>query len=422
MLKTISYTLLLILCSFIFASNIYADFDKRYWERYAEINIPPEGLLPPLGGIYLDPGYFESIRVKIPFSDIRIISGNDAEIPYQIIARGPETKEDELSVRMLNLSYTKKKETYFEGFIEKTPIIYNIVEIITNENNFYRQLQIFGSTDGKNWNLLRGDAVIFDYNHEEKLRHSKITLPNSTFRYIGIKIINNNERPLKISSVKVYYQEIHPGIDTPVNVLISKKEDNTKTKETTLIVNLSSFFPVTKLTLTTPDKNFQRKIIIWIKRDEEWIRWTDDVIFNLDTEKIKEYKLDINISEVSAKEMKLVIKNYDSPPVNITGINAIGYKRILIFKLDGRQRYYVFWGNEQAKSPEYDISHLLAKYNIKDLQIFSVGAHITNPHFVGYKKSLPFTERYKYLLYGAIIFLIALLILLQYVVMKKTEK
>ncbi len=423
MIKKLGCALLLILVSIIFISNIYADFDERHWEMYAEIQIPPEGQLPSLGAVFLEQWYFENAKAKTSFSDIRILSGSKVEVPYQIITRSPETKVEELTVRMLNLSKTKQDETYFEGLIEKAPIIYNMIEILTDEKNFYRQVQLFASTDGQKWNLIRGDAVIFDYSGEENLRHTKITFPDSRYRYLSIKIINNTDKPIKITGLKVFYNKTDPGIETGGNAFISKQETDSRKKESIIIVNLSPNFPVRKINLITSDKNFQRRVGIWVKQDsKEWIKWSDDMIFDFITEKVKESKMDITIPEISSRELKFVIKNYDSPPINITGINIIGYKKTAIFKLYGKQKYYIFWGNPQAQSPQYDISQLIAKHNSRDIRLFTVSEQKKNPKFIGHEKRLPFTERYKYLLYGIIILVMAGLILLQYKVIKKTEK
>lgn len=424
MIKKYGYLLLLlILGSIIFVPAIYADFDERYWEMYAEIQISPEEQLPSLGAIFLEPWYFENTKTKISFSDIRILSGNRVEVPYQIITRSPETKTEELTVRMLNLSQTKQKETYFEGFIEKTPVIYNMVEILSEERNFYRQVQLFGSMNAKEWNLIRSDAVIFDYSGEENLRHTKITFPDSHYRYLSIKIINNADKPIKITGLKVYYNKTDIGIEIRGNAFISKQETDSRKKESIIIVNLYPNFPVRKINLMASDKNFQRRVGVWVMQDsKEWIKWSDDMVFDFSTEKVKESKMDITIPEISAKELKFVIKNYDSPPLNITGINIIGYKKTAIFKLYGRQKYYMFWGNPQAKSPQYDLSQLIMKHTAKDIRLFTIGEKKKNPKFIGSEKRLPFTERYKYLLYGVIILVMAGLIILQYKVIKKTGK
>jgi hypothetical protein len=95
---------------------------------------------------------------------------------------------------------------------------------------------------------------------------------------------------------------------------------------------------------------------------------------------------------------------------------------MMVFKVDGRQKYYIFWGNLQARIPQYDISQLIAKHNVGDIRIFTAGRQKMNPKFVGYEKQLPLTKRYKYLLYGIVIVAMALLIVLQYKVIKGADK
>lgn len=406
-----------------FSSYVHADFDERYWERYAEIYVPGEGQLPPLGGISLEPWLFEISETRTYLSDLRILTENKTEVPYQIVTRNPETKTEDLPVKMLNLSLTKQNETYFLGYIENPRVFYNEIDILTGDENFYRQVQVLGSMDGKGWNVIRGDAVIFSYHREETIRHTKITFPDSNYRYIGVKIMNNNEKPLKIAGMKVFYQKTEPGIEVPISTWISKKEDDNKKRERIVLINLYSNFPARKINLATPDKNFQRKVEVFVKHGgKDWERWTDTVIFNFDTDKIKESNLDINIPEVFTKEIKLVIKNYDSPPINITGVSASGYRKDLIFKLEGRLKYYLFWGNPQAKTPQYDISELIARHGIKDIKIFHLEMQNKNPKFTSPEKRLPFTERYKYLLYGVVAVVILGLIFLQYAVIKRTDK
>ena len=407
----------------IAVSSAHADFDERYWERYSEIIISADEPPPLLGGVYFEPGIFSGMKTAAPFSDIRVITEGKVEVPYQIITRSPETKTEELNARMLNLSYSKQKEIYLTGLIESKSAIYNAVDIVSDETNFYCQIQLYGSMDGKDIKLIRGDAVIFDYSREEKLRHTRVTFGDSNFRNIGIKIMCDREKPLRISGLKVLYQRTNPGIETTVHAWISKKEEDVKTKESIVVANISSAFPITKITMSTPDKNFQRRIEIWVKNDRgDWIKWADDIIFNFDTGKVKESKLHVSFPEVSSREIKLVIRNYDSPPVNIANLVVTGYKKMIVFKVDGRQKHYIFWGNQRTRIPQYDISQLIAKHNVGDIRIFTAGIQKMNPKFVGYEKQLPLTERYKYLLYGIVIVAMALLIVLQYKVIKGADK
>jgi hypothetical protein len=423
MINKIIFIVFLILGSVILSSNVHADFDEKYWEIYSEIQMPSEEQLPQFGGISIKPWLFQDSSAATLFSDIRILSDNKLEMPYHIVTRNPETKIEEIIVKMLNISLTKRSEVSFVGLIEKIPVVYNMIEILTDDKNFYRQVQILGSNDGQNWNLIRGDSVIFDYTREETLRHTKITFNDSNFRYLGIIIVNNSDKALKIKGLKVFHQMTEPGSETEISASLNKRLENAKDKESILFVDLSSIYPVRKFILNTADNNFQRKIIVFIKQDgKEWTKWYEDIIFSFNTEKIKESKLDVAFPEVSSREIKLVIKNGDSPPISITGLNVFGYEKILVFKLDGKRKYYIFRGNPMAKAPQYDISQLVAKHEIKDIRIFPTDMQKKNPKFAGYEKRLPLTERYKYLLYSVVIIVMAGLIILQYLVIKRADK
>ncbi|MGE5892528.1 MAG: DUF3999 family protein [bacterium] len=399
----------------------FADFDEKFWEMYAEILVPPGGELPPLGGIYLDQWYFTGQGTRVSFSDIRILTSGKVEVPYQIVTRAPDAKAVDLPVRMLNLSVTDKNETYFEGALEKTPVLYNTLEIITEEKNFYRQVQVFGSQDARTWNTLRSDAVIFNYTREDTLKHTKITFPESHYQYLGIKLINNNDKPLNITGLKVSYQKSDPGIESTVPAGLQRYETDARSKESSLLVRMHSDYPFRKVQIHTNDTNFQRRVDILIKGEGgAWRKWAEEMLFRFETENVKESKLWVTFPEISTKEMKLVIRNYDSPPLKINGITVSGYRKALVFTMNRPEKYYVFWGNLNAKSPQYDISGLVVKQDLENIPIFPVGQQTRNANFIGHVQSLPFTERYKYFIYIVVALVMVGLMALQYLVLKKT--
>lgn len=422
--RTFGYISLFIVWLILFTSLVQAEFDERYWERYAEIEIPNVDPLPPLAGISLDPWLFEGVTPINSMSDLRILTDTKVEVPYQIVTRDRVTKTEELPVKMLNLSVTKNNDTEFEGYIDKSQIIYNEIEILTPAENFYRQVQIFGGMEKNTWKLLRRNAVIFNYHREESIQHIKVSIPDSNFKYLGVRIVNNTEKPLKISGLKVYYQQTEPGIEIPVNLWIEKIEENKQERESIVFLNQNTYFPARKIKLETLDTNFQRRVEVYIKQGgvEDWQKLTETVIYNFDTDKIKAANLELYLPEVYTQKMKLVIKNYDSPPIRISNVIGSSYRSDLIFKIDKRQKYFLFWGNPDAHTPHYDIAELITRHGINDIPIYPLGIQKKNTGFIGLKQRLPFTERYKHILYGIVILVIFGLVILQYSVIKKTNK
>ncbi|MFZ3253527.1 MAG: hypothetical protein WA133_04500, partial [Syntrophales bacterium] len=184
---------LLLLCG---TAGLCSTFDERLWEKYAEfdsISVKGNGSL---AGVYLEPHHFGEVTAKIPFADLRIVTEKKEEVPWQIISRRPEKLKEELQAQMRNFSRTEKGETWLELLIDKQPARVNAVEIITSDTDFSRQVQVLGSPDGKNWNTLRKDGVIFDINRGEKLHHTRITFPQASFRYLALKIANGDAQPL----------------------------------------------------------------------------------------------------------------------------------------------------------------------------------------------------------------------------------
>jgi len=174
--------------------------------------------------------------------------------------------------------------------------------------------------------------------------------------------------------------------------------------------------------ITTSERNFQRSVEVQIKRGTgDWERWAQGTIFSFDTETMHESQLAIDMPEVATKEFRLVFKNLDSPPLSVTNITGKGYRRLLVFKQQADQKLYLFWGNPPAQQPRFDLEGVIAKQKLDELPIAYLGQARANTKFAGNNARLPFTERYTYLLYVVVILAIAILIFLQYRVIRRVD-
>jgi len=396
-------------------------FDERLWEKYAEINTSSLKNDVGLAGVYLEPNQLGNIVTRTFFADLRVVNDRKEEVPWQIILKKPEKRTEYISARMLNLSRTEKNETWLELVIDKQNILVNAVEIDTDNIGFSRQVQIFGSPDGKTWNILRKDGVVFDINQGEKLRHTRISFPQTGFRHLALKISNSDAEPLKITDIKVMKESNLQGQIYTIHGTSEMSIIDNSRQENSIIVRMNTVFPLDRLIITTAERNFQRLVEIQIKRDNgKWERWAQGTIFNFDTPTIHESQSTIDIPEVATGEFRLIFKNLDSPPLSISGVNGIGYRRLLVFKLQKDQKMYLFFGNPIAQQPKYDLAGLIARQRPEELPIAYIGRIYPNSKFAGNNARLPFTERYKYLLYVIVIVGIACLICLQYRVFKRT--
>lgn len=415
-----------ICCILIFllaAAGFCGTFDEILWEKYAEIEISSNESNGNLAVLYLDPQHLGDITAQTPFADLRVVTDRKEEVAWQIIERRPKQQQEEIPHQMQNLSINEKGETWLELLIEQQGAMINAVEVMTPDMDFSRQVQVLGSADGKNWNVVRKDGVIFNITRMEKLRHTRINFPQVSFRYIALKINNSEAQPLNISDVKVLRQSVEPEQAYVINGTIENTDTNTNRKENSIIVRMNTVFPIDRLTINTTERNFQRSVEVQIKIEKEnWQPWAQGTVFSFDTATMHESQLTIDIPMIATKEFRLVFKNFDSPPLSVNKVIGKGYRRLLVFKQQSDRKLYLFWGNPLAKQPRYDLSGIIAKQNIDVLPMAYLGQAFNNSKFAGDNARLPFTERYKYLLYILVMLVIAGLIFLQYRVFRRMEQ
>jgi hypothetical protein len=397
-----------------------SSFDERLWEKYAEITGPQRPVKSALAGIYLEPYQLGGTGTKNPLADLRVMTDRKEETPWQILVQRPEKKPRELSARTRNLSQMPGGETWVELQIDQKSSRSDMIEVVTTDNNFSRQVQVQGSSDGVSWNTIRKDGVIFDNSRNEKSRLTSISFSPSGYRYLALKIANNGEAPLTISALKVFEDARSDGQTYSIQGLSGSIETNPDRKETSMIVTMNLIFPLNRLKVMTPDRNFQRTVEVQIKRDNgDWSSWASGTIYNFDTSAIRESSMIIDMPEIATREFRLIFKYYDNRPLQAVSVAGEGYRRLLVYKHDPERKQYLFWGNPAAKTPQYDLAGLVARQKLNEIPVMQLGKSMPNAQFAGDNARKPFTERYKLLLYGVVGLAIAGLVFLQYRVFKR---
>ncbi len=396
-------------------------FDERLWEKYAGITTHKTAGKESLAGINISPYQLGDQQASPLFADLRIMNDKMEEVPWQIVQRRPEKGPREISAVQRNLSLTPSGETWVELVLEPGQQRSGAVEIVTSDTNFSRQVQVLGSPDGASWNTIRKDGVIFDNSREAGMRLTRISYPNSSFRYLALKITNGDAPPLNISGTKAFGNITTPGQSNNIRGSVVKSESDEKSRESRYLVTMNTAFPLDRISIVTSDRNFQRSVEVQVRRNgSDWQTWATGTVYNFDTDRIHESQLTIDIPEIAAKEFRLVIRDYDNPPLKITGVSGDVYQRVLVFKHNPERKFYLFWGNPAARMPHYDLGTLIAKENIDNIPLFQLEAARPNTKFAGDKARRPFTERYKHLLYGAVALAIIGLLALQYRVFRQT--
>ena len=81
------------------------------------------------------------------------------------------------------------------------------------------------------------------------------------------------------------------------------------------------------------------------------------------------------------RRYRIVVRNMDSPPLNIYGAKAEGEVHEALFFRDPKRHYRLLYGTKDIDAPKYDISAVLDKTVAPAVDVCALGDEEQNPSF-----------------------------------------
>ncbi len=386
-----------------------ADFEIKSWEYRAKINIrqPEEYVV-----LDLPSTAFEKLKPSL--GDLRVVNLSDGveEVPYTIAVEEEKNFVRDLPARMYNLGTVLGVSTSFELDLGRSGLLHSQVAIETASENFKRGVEVYGSDDGKSWILLNGKGQIFDFTNREggylQARYADVKYPESTLRYLKVVVGDAGEAPLNITGAKVRREvrEVAREIlyDPTFEVI-----QNGKDKTTDVIIDLEvDGTPTSGGELNIKSELFSRGVIIYASSDRtSWSVIGSGYIFSIDTPKFRGSNLKFFYPESRKRYLKISILNKDDKPMSVDGVALSGVARRILFKYAPGGNYYLYLGNADARSPQYDIEKFSGYLVDENVGKTDMGEVEKNDKFV--PKKLPLTEEYPYLLNISLVIVVLIL-------------
>jgi len=390
-----------ILILFIFPLICFASFNLNQWPYYKDINLSENKLT----RFSIDDEIFTYANVNL--MDLRIVDDNNSEIPYKMIIGKDAEKAEKFYPIMLNNSFVLgQNSSVIVDFNEKGKLI-NQMKIITDSENFQRNVIIKGADDMINWNILNDTAYIYDYTDKKagvKSQNTLVKFPQSVYQYYKIEISDPEQNPVKINRVEAINYSIEKLKE------VSRRPEftinhNTEEKYSELIINLSARgIPTNKILFNIFDKNFNRSLLIYTSNDSNnWKYNSSGYIFRYNTEKFIGENLSVNFLETNDQYIKVIIQNKDNQPINIAGINIFSTYREIIFQSNNNKNYKIYYGNKKANLPEYDLEKYFQYLDLDNMQTATLSAQKKNSNYIPDKEpEKPLSERMPYLFPSAL--------------------
>jgi len=337
------------------------------------------------------------------FADIRVTDQNGKEIASQVVQPGQNLVVQ--TVSLLNaINYPDHTSITIDMGPNHRPHNRLDLSIEMNKTDAYlREVEIMASDDAYTWGKL-GSGKIFAYQYQQ---YNQITYPTSTMRYLQVNIKNQaGESPLRVSSAQLLFLagNIYVGQALPAAVL-SERTDRTTT---TLVVDLGvPNYMVTEVEIRASDRNFDRNITITtgakveVNGQEEHLAAERIIAYDWNNYNLTKDR--VNVYHFSQRYLIISILNQDSPALDIQGISVYGATPYVLAEVAAPS--ILWYGNPQATAPLYDLKQFADLISKTDLPLQVVGPQQLNP---AYQPPLvPWTERNKWLLDAAVIFVAA---------------
>jgi hypothetical protein len=413
-------TLLLLLLA---SASTYADFSQRDWPYVKAINLPAE--VQPDGLVELTPDHEVFAGAAKGLADLRIIADGNGETPYKLEISKPEHERNSLPVSIRDKGYITGSYNIFTADLGQAGILHNEIEIKTSATNFRRTAIVETSHDEATWMKI-AEQTVYAFTVKERAfttRDTRVRYTDSTARYLRVKILDNGEGPLEITGAAVFFAKETPAREVTWSSAILDISRDVDQRTTKVVVDLGTpGLPSYRLAIDIPDVNFYREVTLEASSDRN--NWTTLMkradIYAFDTPKFVGKSLTITYPETTSRYLRLVIHDEDSPPLTVKEVNVWGLWRRLIFAADPNQSYQLYYGNEKAKQPSYDIERVFPYLVTDVLPEATLGPQAANPDFVA--KKPPVSERFPWL-FPTVVALAAIVVaLLLFAVFRQVRK
>jgi hypothetical protein len=337
--------------------------------------------------------------------DLRLFDGENHEIPYAIRVREGVDEREEFDAQVFNRATIGASASEVTLDLGEDNSEHNEVEIQTSGENFRRRVSIEGSDSGREWRMLKNDAVIFGFHSDGKtLEANHVSYPTSRYRYLRVRVnadeLSDNRAP-EIADVTVMMTVQEQGALSTWAVAVPDYQllRNQGAHATAWTIDFGARVPCSRLNLTIDNASFYRPFQVEAVDDPQNPRLlASGNLSRRAGEKPDPEEITFD-QEEHVQKVRLQVTDYSNETLSISAIQASAPARELVFELKQPQSLplRLFFGNQKILEPHYDFEkELSAKLKTPPIQS-TVGESNKNLAFT--PEPLPFTERVPWLIY-----------------------
>ncbi|HEY1267033.1 MAG TPA: DUF3999 family protein [Candidatus Binatia bacterium] len=413
-----------------------AQISPQEWSWRAGVAAGPESGIVALP---LDAAIYDKLH-NAP-NDLRLVEQSGTLVPHTIQCGRAVVATATIArpIQIVDRTYAPKR--YSRAVLDfGGSTVKNKVTVDLSGSNFRRRVAVEGSDDRGKWEMVAENNFLFDI-HVPGQAHRVDTLifPDNNFRYLRLTVENMPDDPdrVEITGAKAFYQEpIGPAQLSPVEIVDRRVEQDNKTNSTVIAVDLGyRNLPLEQIALMIETPQFERSYVvegrnslkhkIYRRTEEAWraeereTPWSSirqgTFYRRRDDGKVSEATA-ASIPYANYRYLRMTIKNRDDNPLDIRDVTVQRRTCALLFEARPEARYMLYGGSDKADAPFYDFARLTPGMDIIALPQVSHGNIET---LKAEEPDLPWSERYWYVITGAVIISVLLMLAIILPVLKK---
>ena len=258
------------------------------------------------------------------------------------------------------------------------------VTLETPAVNFIKAVRVDGSADGQTWQRLAQGQPIFRQLSGASQLH--VSFPAGTWSFLRLTVDDQRSQAVPFTGARIHAADVEA---TPVelqNVAIAERNENPG--ETRLTLNLGAAnLDVASVKIETDEPLFTRAVTLAVPRI------TDLGIFEQPVGQGVIYRVAIEgqppsaslsvplDAKITSRELVLLIRNYDSPPLSITAVRVERRPVYLVFMPRQAGTFHLLTGNKFCAAPRYDLAALGANLKNAAVAPVKISALADNPNY-----------------------------------------
>jgi hypothetical protein len=245
-----------------------------------------------------------------------------------------------------------------------------------------KAVDVEGSHDGTTWTKLAGgDSLFQSPNGATKLR---VSLPEGAWEFLRVTIDDLGSPPMPFTGAQLHKARTTAPAEA-VPITIKTRDESPGTTRLALDLGAANL-TLGSLRIESNEPVFTRAVTLAVPEvGDDGIRErniADAVIYRVNVNGKNEAHLEIPLeSEIHTRELFVLIRNEDSPPLSVDTVRADRRLVRLTFFANQPGRYSLLSGNTQCAAPRYDLSALSGKLRNATATDVVPSALVSNPNY-----------------------------------------